>query len=396
MCGKMEHNIHMEHKGLLGGEFKEGICGSIPKPPPSTSSRPSSMVVKKVCPREFIPPHIIAEAISTLHGLDLRWSGPITPSERQYVEQYVLAMYPQYSHGLIEDASCDKDDLYSTYYSGSTTSPEAGGERRRSSPVGSLSAAAAAARPDMVDMVRLEPSRLLDILTKKSSFPGSFISIPEIQARNRVLRHCGLTDDEYLVLFAPTPRDAMMLVGESYPFFRSSYYMSILEEDGDCIRAFAAYKEAKVIAAPESWLDLRIKGSQLSQYFRRKSKHAPKGLFAYPAVSPAAAAASSPPSSGGGGGARQQQQPARYSLHWVSEAHRNAWHVLLDATALAVGEDRLPLSLHRPDFVLCTLGDTAAVRAQQQQKPLAAPARVTCLLVRRRSFDTSQQTQKLP
>lgn len=168
-------------------------------------------IFQKVCPREFIPPHIIAEAISTLHGLDLRWSGPITPSERQYVEQYVLAMYPQYSHGLIEDGSCDKDDLYSTYYSSSTASPEAGGgERRRSSPVGSPSSSA---RPDMVDMVRLEPSRLLDIMTKKSSFPGSFISIPEIQARNRVLRHCGLTDDEYLVLFAPTPRDAMMLVG---------------------------------------------------------------------------------------------------------------------------------------------------------------------------------------
>jgi hypothetical protein len=172
--------------------------------------------MQKVCPREFIPAHIIAEAISTLHGLDLRWSGPITPSERQYVEQYVLAMYPQYSHGLIEDGSCDKDDLYSTYYSNGSTasSPEAGGgERRRSSPVGSPSSAGGA-RPDMVDMmVRLEPSRLLDILTKKSSFPGSFISIPEIQARNRVLHHCGLTDDEYLVLFAPTPRDAMMLVG---------------------------------------------------------------------------------------------------------------------------------------------------------------------------------------
>ncbi|CAM0150311.1 unnamed protein product [Urochloa decumbens] len=376
MCGKMEH-IHMEHKGLLGGEFKDGICASIPKPPPSSTSRPNSMVVKKVCPREFIPPHIIAEAISTLHGLDLRWSGPITPSERQYVEQYVLAMYPQYSHGLIDDdAARDKDDLYAAYYGGGgTASPEAaaGSERRRSSPVGSPSS-----RPDAVDTVRLEPSRLLDMLTKKSSFPGSFISIPEIQARNRVLHHCGLTDEEYLVLFAPTPRDAMMLVGESYPFFRSSYYMSILEEEVDCVRAFAAYKEAKVIAAPESWLDLRIKGSQLSQYFRRKSKNAPKGLFAYPAVSSS--------SSGGGG----KQQPARYSLHWVSEAHRNAWHVLLDATALAVGEDRLPLSLHRPDFVLCTLADTAAVRAQQQQQPAA---RVTCLLVRRRSFDTSQQQQ---
>lgn len=165
----------------------------------------------------------------------------------------------------------------------------------------------------------------------------------------------------------------MVQVGESYPFFRSSYYMSILEEDADCIRAFAAYKEAKVIAAPESWLDLRIKGSQLSQYFRRKSKHSPKGLFAYPAVSPTSKPA------------------ARYSLHWVSEAHRNAWHVLLDATALAVGEDRLPLSLHRPDFVLCTLGDTT--RAQAAQQP---DARVTCLLVRRKSFDTSipQQIQK--
>nr|CAD1820201.1 unnamed protein product [Ananas comosus var. bracteatus] len=131
----------------------------------------------------------------------------------------------------------------------------------------------------------------------------------EIQARNRVLRHCGLTDDEYLVLFAPSHRDAMMLVGESYPFFRYNYYMTIIDEEADCIREFAMYKEAKVIAAPESWLDLRIKGSQLSQYFRRKCKHSPKGLFSYPA-----------------------EVRGKYSMHWVSEAHRNSWHVLLDAT----------------------------------------------------------------
>jgi hypothetical protein len=168
-----------------------------------------------------------------------------------------------------------------------------------------------------------------------------------------------------------------MQIGESYPFFRSNYYMSILGEDRDCIRAFAAYKEAKVIAAPESWLDLRIKGSQLSQYFRRKSKLAPKGLFAYPAVSAAGAAAAddgvAPP------------PPPRYSLHWVSEAHRNAWHVLVDATALVVGEDRLPLTLHRPDLVLCTLDNT------HSQQPSAM---VTCLLVRRRSFDTSSLPQQ--
>uniref|UniRef100_A0A0D3HLW4 Uncharacterized protein n=1 Tax=Oryza barthii TaxID=65489 RepID=A0A0D3HLW4_9ORYZ len=201
MCGEMEHgfHLHMEHQAIHGGEFKEGICTSIPNPPIPSTSRPNSMVIK-VCRREFIPPHIVAEAISTLRGLDLRWSGPITPGERRYVEQYVLAKYPH-------------------------------------------------------------------------------------------------------------------------------------------------------------------------QYFRRKCKHAPKGLFAYPVVV-----------SGAGG----EAAAARYSLHWVSEAHRNGWHVLLDATGLAAG-DRLPLSLHRPDFVTCALDDARA------QPPSAATATVTCLLVRRRSFDVTSK-----
>lgn len=124
----------------------------------------------------------------------------------------------------------------------------------------------------------------------------------------------------------------MMLVGESYPFFRGNLYMTIINEEHDYIRAFAGYKDSKVISAPESWLDLRIKGSQLSQYFRRKSKNRPKGLFSYPA----------------------NVNGTNYSMHWVSEAHRSSWHVLLDATAIVMGEDRLNLTLHRPDFVLCS------------------------------------------
>jgi hypothetical protein len=136
--------------------------------------------------------------------------------------------------------------------------------------------------PDL-DRTQLEQSRLLEILTKKSTFPGSFISIPEIQARNKVLNNCVLSDDEYLVLFTPSYQDAMKLVGESYPFSKGSFYMTIImEEEEDCIREFATYKGSKVILAPEAWLDLRIKGSQLSQYFRRKCRLSPKGLFSYP------------------------------------------------------------------------------------------------------------------
>lgn len=58
----------------------------------------------------MIPAHIVAEAISTLHGLDLRWSGLITPMEMQYVEQYVLAKYPEYA-GLMEGEKRDLSSL---------------------------------------------------------------------------------------------------------------------------------------------------------------------------------------------------------------------------------------------------------------------------------------------
>lgn len=123
-----------------------------------------------------------------------------------------------------------------------------------------------------MDWTQLETSTLLDILNKKSSFPGSFISIPEIQAQNKVLKHCGLPDDEYLVLLK----------------------------------------------------------------------------------------------------------------HWVSEAHRNYWRVLLDASALVLGKGRLYLGLHRPDFLVCCLDNTHS-----------NPSRITCLLVRTKSFDTSTASSQV-
>ncbi|OWM90596.1 uncharacterized protein LOC116189007 [Punica granatum] len=332
------------------------LSNSIPKAP-AENGRSSSMVIKKV--HTVIPAHIVAEAISTLRGLDLRWSGPITPTEMQYVEQYVLAKYPQYA-GLVEGKTIDLSSLCISEESSEPTLDD-----KKKSPRGGVSVrepttpSYGSSHPDL-DRTQLEPSRLQEILATKSSFPGSFISIPEIQARNKVLKHCGLpVDDDYLVLFAPSYKDAMMLVGESYPFFRGNFYMTIIKEDGDYIKEFAVYKESKVISAPETWLDLRIKGSQLSQYFRRKCKHSPKGLFSYPA----------------------DVNGTRYSMHWVSEAHRNSWHVLLDATAVVVGGDQLSLALHRPDFVLCNLDNRSAT-----------PSRViTCLLVRKKSFDTSLQ-----
>ncbi|KAI3977231.1 hypothetical protein MKX01_035961 [Papaver californicum] len=341
--------LHPGSKAPMEIATEESLFESIPRSP-IQNGRPNSMVVKKA--HELIPAHLVAEAISQLHGLDLiRWSGPITPSEMLYVKQYVFTKYPQYYNGLVEEG--DNNDNSSNTDPSSIVSEKSPRGLRDSSP------SFGSNLPDL-EKIQLAPSRLLEMLTTKSSFLGTFISIPEIQARNKVLKHCGLTEDEYLVLFIPSYKEAMMLVGEAYPFFRGNIYMTTISEDIDCIKAFAGYKESKVISAPESWMNLRIKGSQLSQYFRRKCKYTPKGLFSYPV----------------------KVNGTTYSLHWVSEAHRNSWHVLLDATGLLVGEDRLNLALHRPDFVLCTLDNTHA-----------QPSKVTCLLVRKKSFDATTSNQ---
>ncbi|XP_073129023.1 uncharacterized protein [Henckelia pumila] len=341
-------HVTQKMKGTKEEDMRKSLFAS---KSPAENARPSSMVLKKK--HGVIPPHIVAEAISTLHGLDLRWSGPITPAEMQYVEQYVIAKYPEYSNALVEGG--EKTDLYDLCVKENLTQLQPDDKRKSPRGVVSRDSFTPSSLTDL-ENTQLEPSTLLSILTKKSSFLGSFISIPEIQARNRVLKHCGLPDEEYLVLFTQNYKDAMMLVGESYPFFKGNFYLTILGEEADSVREFASYKESRVILAPETWLNLRIKGSQLSHYFRRKCKTAPKGLFSYPA----------------------EVNGTRYSMHWISEAHRNSWHVLLDATKLPVGEEHLNLALHRPDFVLCSLDNTHA-----------NSSKVTCLLVRRKSFDMS-------
>nr|KAJ0210322.1 hypothetical protein LSAT_V11C400207470 [Lactuca sativa] len=358
-------------KEMDESEIGKSLLDSLPNSPnQNNGSRPTSMVMKAILfvykyyiqkAHTVFPAHLVAEAISTLHGLDLRWSGPITPQEMEYVKQYIFAKYPEYCNGLVLEEG-DKIDLYNLC-SKDESSLEANmsDEKRKYSPrvitIKDSSSPSSFSATNDLDGTQLEPSRLLETLNKKSSFQGNFISIPEIQVRNKALQNCGLQEDEYLVLFTPTFIEAMVMIGESYPFFKGNYYMTIINEKEDPVKEFVGKKESKVIAAPESWLDLRIKGSQLSQYFRRKCKYSPKGLFAYPAYI----------------------NGTSYSMHWISEARRNSWHVLLDATELEPKKDRLTLALHRPDFVICTVDNTHA-----------QPSKINCLLVRRKSFETTQ------
>ncbi|GFZ17366.1 hypothetical protein Acr_26g0006360 [Actinidia rufa] len=242
--------VRIDFQATIEGDLRKSLFASIPKSQ-NQNGRPSSMVIKHT----VIPAHIAAKAISTLHGLDLRWSGPITPTEMQYVEQYILAKYPEYSNALVQGG--EKTDLYNLCIKEELSE---------------------ATQDDKVPRpLRLKLQRCYDV------------------------------------------------VGESYPFFKGNFYMTIIKEEADCIKEIASYKDSKVISATETWLDLRVKGSQLSQYFRRKCKHSLKVLFSYQAV---------------------------------------------------VNGTRLNIALHRPDFVLCSPANTHA-----------HPSNITCLLVRRKSFD---------
>ncbi|GBG88860.1 hypothetical protein CBR_g48472 [Chara braunii] len=192
------------------------------------------------------------------------------------------------------------------------------------------------------------------------------LSAQEHQARSTVFRSSGLREQDYGVIFVQHPSQAMAVIGEVYPFSAQTMCLNCLGGEEEPIQDAARRAGAKLISAPRTWLDLRIPGSQLSLNIRKSGGRsstregtANRGLFAFPAT------ATSVGATGPNGTA------ARYSLHWVSEARRNGFLVLLDTSAIIIGRESIALSTHRPDFVLCSVA------------PPTAYTRYYCLLFRR-------------
>ncbi|CAI5469529.1 unnamed protein product [Closterium sp. Yama58-4] len=290
--------------------------------------------------RVEIPPHIVAEAMAALRGnkgepaLDVRWSAPISENEMRYVEDYVKARYPaiftECIVGLGFPMPCVLEEPDGGGYRGGGLSPMAellamddeGDAEGEGGYVGMGGPGAVFGRSNSTDIL-VESRDVLDL--------SMSVSVTELHARRRILQQCGVENEEYHIVFTPSVQEAMVLVAEAYPFHRHNVFLTALDQSDDSISMFATHKDSKVIQAPLSWLDLQKPGSQLSTNFRRKSKANPKGLFAYPMCA----------------------NGQTFSLHWVSEAQRTCWHVLLDVTAIELDSGVFNLTSHKPDYVLC-------------------------------------------
>ncbi|KAJ2977395.1 hypothetical protein NQ176_g4397 [Zarea fungicola] len=196
-------------------------------------------------------------------------------------------------------------------------------------------------------------------------------------ARARILRHFNASPDEYTIVFTPNATGAARLVGESYPWRRSSRLVLTADNHNSLngLRQFAesshantAYvpiydsenvriREEDVIAAlsrstvysPRTWLEKKKKQQKGRDGTRTGGGR--RGLFAYPAQS--------------------NFTGVRHPLSWVRLAQSRGYDVLLDAAAY-LPTSTLDLSELRPEFVMVSW-----------YKLFGVPTGVGCLIARR-------------
>jgi len=150
-------------------------------------------------------------------------------------------------------------------------------------------------------------------------------------ARDYVLNYFKASPDEYMVIFTPNSTGALKLVGESYPFDRSSNYLLTFDNHNSVngIREFAHSKGATVTYLPIQPPDLRVDPAELARGLEL-ARPGTNNLFAYPAQS--------------------NFSGVQHPLEWIAQAQAKGWDVLLDAAAFTPA-NRLDLSQYHPDFV---------------------------------------------
>ena len=195
-----------------------------------------------------------------------------------------------------------------------------------------------------------------------SDSPASRASTVRVEsARDAVLAHFNASPTEYTAIFTANATAACRLVGEAYPFGRSTRLVLTSDNHNSVngIREFARAGHSRTDYVPIAGADLRVTESAVRTALDRPGLFArtgrTRGLFAYPAQS--------------------NFTGVRHPLEWVDVAHEFGFDVLLDAAAY-LPTQTLDLTEVPADFVPVSW-----------YKLFGYPTGVGCLIARREALD---------
>ncbi|KAF8095946.1 hypothetical protein N665_0320s0073 [Sinapis alba] len=172
---------------------------------------------------------------------------------------------------------------------------------------------------------------LLSFATEESRF--------QTRMRRRITSFMNLEESEYHMILTQDRSSAFKILAELYCFKTCPNLLTVYNYEDEAVEEMIRISEKKGIkakAAEFSWPSTEIVSEKLKRKITRSKRRRDKrGLFVFPLQSLVTGAS--------------------YSYSWMSLAHENEWHVLLDTSALSSKDmETLGLSLFRPDFLICS------------------------------------------
>ncbi|KAG7546509.1 hypothetical protein ISN44_As12g018560 [Arabidopsis suecica] len=157
--------------------------------------------------------------------------------------------------------------------------------------------------------------------------------------RKRITSFMNLEESEYHMILTQDRSSAFKIVAELYSFKTNPNLLTVYNYEDEAVEEMIKISEKKGIkpeSAEFSWPSTEIRSEKLKRRITRSKRRGSKrGLFVFPLQSLVTGAS--------------------YSYSWMSLAHENDWHVLLDTSALGSKDmETLGLSLFQPDFLICS------------------------------------------
>lgn len=206
---------------------------------------------------------------------------------------------------------------------------------------------------------------LLSLAREESQFQS--------RMRKRIMGFMNLEESDYHMILTQDRSSAFKIVAELYSFKTNPNLLTVYNYEDEAVEEIIRISEKKGIkpeSAEFSWPNTEILPEKLKRRLarskRRGKKENKRGLFVFPLQSLVTGAS--------------------YSYTWMSLAHENDWHVLLDTSALGSKDmETLGLSLFQPDFLICSFTEVLG-----QDDP---PSGFGCLFVKKSSSSAMSEEE---